>query len=147
MVPDCTDVHTARGPTPRKHPHIPSLLYIILSPCITDDVSRVAAPCGWRVVEGEEVEIGRVDCFGGGLPDLGEAECLEEDVGRGDVFGVAEATAGVSVCCVWMRVLTTSSGVVITPAIPPAVAAVKISSGNPMLFDPIYRFARPRSSS
>lgn len=40
-----------------------------------------------------------------------------------------------------MRVLTTSRGVVMTPAAPPALAAVAISNKRPMLFDPMYVFA------
>ena len=55
MVPLCTLVHTARGPTPLNQPAMPSVLYIILSPVMTDDVSNIAAPCVRRAVEGEEV--------------------------------------------------------------------------------------------
>lgn len=63
MHPDCTAVHTARGPTPRNNPLIPSVRYIILRPLITDDVSNIAAACGLSVVEGDEVEICRVRCL------------------------------------------------------------------------------------
>jgi len=113
---------------------------------MTDDVSRVTAPCARRVVEGEEVDMGRF-CVEAVFPAVVEVECFAVDEGESVVFGALgdEETAGL--CCVWMRVLTTSSGVVITPAMPPAVAAVIISNGKPMLFEPIYCFASPRSSS
>lgn len=79
MVPDCTLVHTNRGPTPLKHPARPSVLYIILKPVITDEVSNIAAPCAFNVVEGEEVEMGRL-WVGCGLLDFSIAACLDEDV-------------------------------------------------------------------
>lgn len=48
-------------------------------------------------------------------------------------FGVTVGRGAASgFCCVCIRVLTTSSGQVITPAIPPAVAAVSTSSWNPI---------------
>jgi hypothetical protein len=34
-----------------------------------------------------------------------------------------------------------------TPANPPALAAVKISNGSPILFEPMYCFARSLSDS
>jgi hypothetical protein len=43
MVPDWTLVQTARGPTPRNQPAMPSVLYIISRPVVTDEVSSVAA--------------------------------------------------------------------------------------------------------
>ena len=60
MVTDCTLVQTARGPTPLNHPAIPSVLYIIFKPVMTEEVSRVAAPWAFSVVEGEDVEMGRL---------------------------------------------------------------------------------------
>ena len=68
--------------------------------------------------------------------DLEGVECFDDEEGEredADWFGGLE---GVSVRWVWMRVLTTSRGVVMTPAMPPAVAAVNISSGRPMSLDP-----------
>lgn len=97
---------------------------------MTEDVSSVAAPWLRRVVEGEEVEMGRLE--GGGFPGL--MECF---VGESVAIGGLVDTDGVSLCCVCIRVFTTSNGVVITPAIPPAEAAVKISNGNPMLCEPM----------
>lgn len=58
IVPLCTLVQTARGPTPRNQPATPSVRYITRSPVITDDVSSVTAVWCLREVEGEEVEIG-----------------------------------------------------------------------------------------
>lgn len=80
--------------------------------------------------------MGRVVWEGGGFPGLGLDECFEDDEGDSVAFAGCKETEGASLCCVWMRVLTTSKGVVMTPAMPPALAAVNISSGNPMLFDP-----------
>lgn len=60
MVPLCTLVQTKRGPTPLNHPAIPSVLYIILSPVSTDDVSSITALWTLSVVEGEEVDIGLI---------------------------------------------------------------------------------------
>jgi hypothetical protein len=76
-----------------------------------------------------------------------EVACFVVEEGERVAFGAVVAGEAVGLTCVCMRVLTTSSGVVITPAIPPAVAAVKISNGRPMSCDPMYRFASPRSSS
>jgi hypothetical protein len=143
IVADCTLVQTARGPTPLNQPAMPSVLYIIFRPVITEDVSSVAALWTFRLVEGEEVEMDRV------------CEFVELIVGFNVVCREAEdstigwliAIGGVTLCWVWMRVFTTSRGVVKTPAMPPALAAVATSSGSPMLFEPMYRFARARSSS
>ncbi len=146
MVPDCTLVQTARGPTPLNHPAIPSVLYNIFRPVNTEDVSRVAAPWAFNVVEGEDVDIGRL-WVNGGLAVCDGVECFEVAVGDSEALGAIGDPGDGPLCCVWMRVLTTSSGVVMTPAMPPAVAAVAISSGSPMLFEPIYFFAQPRSSS
>jgi hypothetical protein len=63
--------------------------------------------------------------------------CFEVDVGMIEGFAVVFEAVEDSGCWVWMRVLTTSRGVVITPAAPPALAAVAISNSNPMLLDPI----------
>lgn len=88
------------------------------------------------MVEGEDVDIGR-ECEESGLLVFGGVECFAEAVGDGEEFGGLAELDGVSLCCVCMRVLTTSSGVVMTPAIPPALAAVAISRGRPMLLEPI----------
>jgi hypothetical protein len=62
--------------------------------------------------------------------------CFVEVVGEGDAFtGFVEVDV-VTFCWVCIRVFTTSSGVVITPAMPPALAAVAISRGKPMVFEP-----------
>jgi len=115
---------------------MPSVLYIILRPVITDEVSRVAAPWAFSVVEGEDVEMGLIWVDFDFGDDVGEVACF-----RGERFafgGGAGALLGDGpLCWVWMRVLTTSRGVVITPAMPPAVAAVAISRGRPMLFEPM----------
>ena len=115
---------------------------------MTEDVSSVTAPCALSVVDGEEVDIRRL-CVEPGLTDCDAGgACFDADAGDKEAFGATGEPDEVGpLCCVWMRVLTTSRGVVITPAIPPAVAAVAISSGSPMLFEPMYFFAQPRSSS
>ena len=139
IVPDCTDVQTPLGPTPLKHPQIPSVRYIIRRPRITEEVSRVAAPCAFSVVEGEDVDIGRLD-GGGCLPEVVGVACFDAELGDIDAFEGVVGVVGVDDvlgCCVWTRVFTTSNGIVITPAIPPALAAFNISSGNPIFFDPV----------
>lgn len=98
-------------------------------------MSSVAAPCALRVVEGDEVEMGRFCEIRVGV--VFEVDvCFEDDVGVIAGFAEEFAAAEGSGSWVWMRVLTTSNGVVITPAAPPALAAVAISNGSPMLFDP-----------
>lgn len=109
---------------------------MIFKPVTTEDVSRVAAPWAFSVVEGEDVDIGR-ECGERGLLVLEGVECFEEVVGDTEWFGALVELDGVSFCCVCMRVLTTSSGVVMTPAIPPALAAVAISRAKPILLVPI----------
>ena len=146
MVPDCTLVQTNRGPTPLNHPAIPSVLYMIFMPVMTEEVSSIAAPCALRVVEGEEVEIGRL-WVGMDLFDADAVECFDDEAGDDVAFGGFCDEDNVSLCWVCIRVLTTSKGVVITPANPPARAAVAISSGSPMTLDPMYALAHPRSSS
>ena len=112
---------------------------------MTDEVSSVAAPWAFSVVEGEEVEIGLICVDLDFDDDAGEVACFE---GERAAFGDGAGLLGDGpLCWVWMRVFTTSRGVVITPAMPPAVAAVAISRGSPMLFEPTYFFAHPRSSS
>ena len=113
---------------------------------MTEDVSRVAAPCALRVVDGEDVDIGRVwvepvfsVCNG--------AECFDVDADDGEALDTTDDPGMGPLCWVWMRVFTTSRGVVMTPAMPPAVAAVAISNISPMLFEPMYFFAHARSSS
>lgn len=114
---------------------------------MTDEVSRVAAPCALSVVEGEEVDMSLLCVVGRGLADCACGACFDGvDAGKG-AFGVAGELEEGPLCWVWMRVLTTSRGVVRTPAIPPAVAAVAISKGSPMLLVPMYFLAQPRSSS
>jgi hypothetical protein len=119
---------------------------MIFRPVRTEEVSRVAAPWAFSVVEGEDVDIGRL-WDGRGLLGLVGAECFEEAAGERGAFGAPDEAESASFCWVCMRVLTTSSGVVITPAMPPALAAVAISRSRPMLFEPVERFARSRSSS
>lgn len=99
-------------------------------------MSSVAAPWAFSVVEGEEVDMGRL-WAGSGLLGFVEVECLEDDAGEREAFGAFVEPEGVSLCWVCMRVFTTSSGVVMTPAMPPALAAVAISKGSPMLFEPM----------
>ena len=82
-----------------------------------------------------------------GLIVCDDIECFEVAAGDSEAFGATGDVGDGPLCWVWMRVLTTSSGVVMTPAMPPAVAAVAISSGRPMVFEPMYFFAQPRSSS
>lgn len=87
------------------------------------------------MVEGEDVDIGRL-CEEFGLlgRDVVEYFDGERVVVFGGIVGV-ECVSGL--CCVCMRVFTTSRGVVMTPAMPPALAAVAISSGRPMMLDPM----------
>lgn len=60
IVPLCTLVHTARGPTPRNHPGMPSVLYSSFRPSTMEAVLNFRGPdFGGDVVEGEDVEIGR----------------------------------------------------------------------------------------
>lgn len=116
----------------------------------TEEVSiGVAAGCAmW--VEGDEVEICRFCTAEATIGWVGrfllvvdvEVGDDEVDVAAGDrAEGIVEGS------CVCMRVLTTSRGQVIVPAIPPAVMPVNISSGNPISFDPTHHFANSRSFS
>lgn len=79
--------------------------------------------------------------------DVADVECFDADAGDMEGFEGCVELDDVLGCCVWILVFTTSSGVVITPAIPPALAAVKISNGNPMSWEPMYRLAHCLSSS
>lgn len=57
-------------------------------------------------------------------------ECVDGLPERGCTGnGTGEA---VELCCVWIRVLTTSRGVVKMPAMPPADAPVRTSRGSPI---------------
>lgn len=105
----------------------------------------MAAPWALRVVEGEEVEMGRFD--GAVLVEFTGVECFAAEEGESDAVEAGAGADDVLGRWVWMRVLTTSRGVVSTPANPPALAAVKISSGRPMLFEPMYFLASSLSSS
>lgn len=59
---------------------------MIFRPVNTEDVSSVAAPCALSVVEGDEVEIGRLwDVCG--VVDLELEVCLQDDVGGNAGFG------------------------------------------------------------
>jgi hypothetical protein len=71
------------------------------------------------------------------LLDVADVACFETEAGDNVALGGCAEAEDVLGCCVCILVFTTSSGVVITPAIPPALAAVRISSGNPMLFEPM----------
>jgi len=95
----------------------------------------MAAPWALNVVEGDDVDIGRL-CAGRDLVGLEGVECFVDVIGETVALGAAVELEVVSLCWVCIRVLTTSSGVVITPAIPPALAAVAISSGSPIMLDP-----------
>jgi len=153
IVPLCTLVHTARGPTPRNQPANPSVRYITRRPVRTDDVSNVTAEWCLRDVDGDEVEIGRLGCiFDFCGFEVEDVECFEgwfedgEDDGEGGEgfpdgafdSGIGEASG---LCWVCILVFTTSSGQVRTPAIPPAVAAVAISNPKPMSLCPTHAFA------
>lgn len=150
-MPLCTLVHRNRGPTPRNHPKIPSVRYINFNPVNTDEVSNIGAP-GFTVdVDGEDVDINLVDCTVFGAVSFIFVWCFP--VVEGPAGAVAAAAAATEVargtdvpnasglCCVWVLVFTTSSGQVITPAMPPAVVAVRISNGNPMSLLPTHFFA------
>ena len=104
----------------------------------------MAALWARTAVEGEAVEMGRLwvedECEG-------LERCFEVDEGESVDAGTGDGAGEGSLRCVWIRVFTTSRGVVITPAIPPADAAVRISKGSPISFDPTHRFANARSSS
>ena len=69
MHPLWTLVHTNRGPTPLNQPPMPSVLYISLSPFVTDSVSKVMAPGVGVWVDGDDVDIGRLICLGGDVFD------------------------------------------------------------------------------
>ena len=62
IVPLCTLVQTNLGPTPRKSPTTPSVLYINRNPIITEEVSNLTASGFRREVFGEDVEIARRCC-------------------------------------------------------------------------------------
>jgi hypothetical protein len=84
-------------------------------------------------VDGDEVEIDRfcwfivawvaVAALAGTCLVTG-VECLSGEAGE--------------LTCVWMRVLTTSRGHVMTPANPPAAAPVASSRGNPISLLPFH---------
>ena len=148
MVALCTLVHTARGPTPRNHPAIPSVLYRSFRPVITDDVSRLTDP-GFRTdVLGEDVEICRL-CWADLLAGDAEESKLEIGLttgivaacGCGFVALAGEICPSRGLICVWIRVFTTSKGQVMTPAIPPAVAPVRTSRPKPISLLPAHCFA------
>lgn len=63
---------------------------------MTEDVSRVTVPWARRVVEGEEVEMGRF-CECAGLAEVAEVGCFEAETGERVAFGEGEG-AGVSLC-------------------------------------------------
>ena len=48
---------------------MPSVLYISLSPFVTDSVSKVMAPGVGVWVDGDDVDIGRLICLGGDVFD------------------------------------------------------------------------------
>ena len=62
IVPLCTLVQTNLGPTPRKSPTTPTVLYISRNPIITEEVSSLTASGFRREVFGEDVEIARRCC-------------------------------------------------------------------------------------
>jgi hypothetical protein len=72
-------------------------LYIIFNPVKTDEVSSVAAPCAFNVVEGDDVEIGRL-CGGSGLLDLAGMVCFELAAGEREAFGGLVVPGSVSLC-------------------------------------------------
>jgi hypothetical protein len=120
---------------------MPSVLYKILRPVITDEVSRFMQPGRGVCVDGEEVEIKRACCLrfgvigGGDTPDfaIGVGFDAPGTLRGGDDLIPDEGfmpTCGLTWVCI--RVFTTSNGHVITPASPPAAAPVRSSSGNPI---------------
>lgn len=97
-------------------------------------------------VFGEEFDINR----------LGEDDCLDEATyscltagilleGPSRTFPAFDddfvGSSSKGLTWVWILVLTTSSGHVITPAIAPALAAVKTSKPRPMSLPPTHCFA------
>lgn len=149
-MPLWTLVHTNRGPTPRNQPAIPSVLYINFSPVKIDDVSRFIEPGLAIEVFGDDVEISLVcvrvedgDTLGLGKPfGPGLTGFVRASLVLGDAAG---ASSGFN--WVWILVLTTSSGHVITPAKPPALAPVSISNGRPMSLLPAHCLAHVCSCS
>jgi len=153
MIPLCTLVHTARGPTPRNHPPMPSLRYINRKPMNTLAVLSFIAPAlGGGVVEGELMEVAQ------------DAEAWNPRLCTLGVEAEVPTAVGLVRTCVCNRVLTTSTpvtrsisiqkekckqevdslpnGHVIVPAKPPAIAPVAISSPIPISFPlPTYSFA------
>ena len=79
-----------------------------------------------------------------------EVACLEDrdddlvgdwvDTDEDALFALVEVGIGES-DATWILVFTTSSGQVITPAMPPADAPVKISKGRPIFLLPVHCFA------
>lgn len=110
-----------------------------------DEVSRLVDPGFGTDVFGEEVEIKRLgpefedEATYSGLA----AEACLVSLGCIVLAGVVDvfALSSKGLTCVWILVLTTSSGHVMTPAIPPAVVAVIISNARPMSLDPTNCFA------
>jgi hypothetical protein len=110
---------------------------MIFNPVITDEASMVAAECILSEVEGEDVEIGRLDIEAVLAAEDGGVKCLvgacAEDGCVEEVAKAFEARLCMSgLCCVCILVFTTSSGHVSTPAKQPADAPVKISRARPM---------------
>jgi hypothetical protein len=118
---------------------------------MTEDVSSVAAEWCLRDVDGEDVEMSRRDCLDNDEFDVVNVECFDDDFARvGDDDEPKDLEVEMDdrlegdesgLCCVCILVLTTSRGQVITPAMPPADAPVKISSPKPMSLWPTHAFA------
>jgi hypothetical protein len=84
-----------------------------------------------------------VECFGGDFVFVEDDELeLDAEIWE-DCFGVgfSEGVKASGLCCVCILVLTTSRGHVITPAMPPADAPVKISNPIPISLWPTHAFA------
>jgi hypothetical protein len=128
-----------------------------LRPVTTEDVSSKGVPGLTVDVDGDEVEIGRE--WDRNAEELEEEEEEDEHVEwTEDVLDEVSLAAGCSPTrvtglgvsgfrWVWILVLTTSSGQVKTPAMPPAVVAVKISRPKPISRWPTHCLAHCCSCS
>lgn len=67
---------------------------------MTDDVSRVAAPCALSVVEGDEVDMGLLCVIERGVFDCLDGTCFFADAGESETLGAAEEVGEGPLCWV-----------------------------------------------
>jgi hypothetical protein len=66
---------------------------------MTEEVSRVAAPWALRVVEGDEVDIGRFE-LAEDLPEIADVECFDVEDGESVDVVAGAGVDDVLGCCV-----------------------------------------------